>query len=178
VVECQLPKLNVAGSSPVTRFFSVPEDIELSSSRRGLIPRRFKLLATVQVSRSAVTRWVVLLAALGVGVISGHAVAQSPGPLPVVVARQQLTYHCAEGHHVVAAYYGLADGSLDFVKLELPGNVRITLPRLVSGSGVRYSDEARFQWWSKEQAGFLEDRSSDGRWRMKIHDCRSHRGDT
>jgi len=151
----KLPKLNVAGSSPVTRFIPVPEDIELSSFRTGKNTRCFKLLATVQVSPSAVTRLVVLLAALGVGVISGHAVAQSPGPLPAVVARQQLTYHCAEGHHVVATYYGLADGSLDFVKLELPGDARVTLPRLVSGSGVRYSDEARFQWWSKGQAGFL-----------------------
>jgi membrane-bound inhibitor of C-type lysozyme len=115
----------------------------------------------------------VLPAAVAIGVVCGPALAQkSLWPLPVVVARERVTYHCAGGSPVVAAYYGLADGNLDFVKLELPDARRVTLPRLVSASGVRYSDDARFQWWSKGKGGFLQERAADGRWRMTILDCR------
>jgi membrane-bound inhibitor of C-type lysozyme len=122
------------------------------------------------------TRSTALLAALVIGLVSGSALAETPSPFPVVVARERVTYRCAGGSNVVALYYGLADGSLDFVRLERPEARPVTLPRLVSASGVRYSDDAHFQWWSKGEAGFLQERSSNGRWSMAIQDCRRRTG--
>jgi membrane-bound inhibitor of C-type lysozyme len=95
------------------------------------------------------------------------------GPLPTVELGDPVPYRCAGGRQLVVRYGRLSDGSLSFARLLLPGDRRLTLPRLVSGSGSRYSDEASWQWWSKGSGGVLEQRDEEGGWRTVFDQCRS-----
>jgi membrane-bound inhibitor of C-type lysozyme len=114
-----------------------------------------------------------VVTALAIGLLPRSALAEGRHDIPRVVPGPQVVYRCAGGRELVASYFSLSDRSLDFVRLRLPEGQRSTLPRLVAASGVRYSDEARFQWWTKGAGGFLQERSADGRWRMALRDCRS-----
>ncbi|MEB3321827.1 MAG: MliC family protein [Synechococcaceae cyanobacterium] len=96
-----------------------------------------------------------------------------PARTPGVELGAPITYRCAEGRQLVVRYGGLSDGSLGFARLQPPGDPSITLPRLVSASGARYSDEQRWQWWSKGKEGFLERREERGQWRTVLKGCRS-----
>lgn len=87
------------------------------------------------------------------------------GGLPV-------TYRSATGETIVARYYELTDGSLSFVKLTLPDGERCTLPQVLSGSGVRYTDDFRVVWWTKGDTAFGEARDGNGDWKLRYPDCR------
>lgn len=50
----------------------------------------------------------------------------------------------------------LSDGSLRFMRVRLPDGTRLTLPGLVSASGVRYGDGGRFQWWEHQSEVMFE----------------------
>jgi membrane-bound inhibitor of C-type lysozyme len=118
-------------------------------------------------------RLTAVVTALAIGLLPRSSLAVGRHDIPRVVPGPQVVYRCAGGRELVVSYFTLSDGSLDFVRLRLPEGQRSTLPRLVAASGVRYSDEARFQWWTKGAGGFLQERSAEGQWRMALRDCRS-----
>jgi membrane-bound inhibitor of C-type lysozyme len=92
---------------------------------------------------------------------------------PAVEMRKPVSYRCDGGGRLEVRYGRLGDGSLSFARLQPPGDSPLTLPQLVSGSGTRYSDEQRWQWWSKGEEGFLQRRDNDGQWRTVLQGCRS-----
>lgn len=53
-----------------------------------------------------------------------------------------VAYRAAHGERFVAHYGSLSDRSLEFVKLRFPDGKEYTLPAVLSGSGVRFSDDA------------------------------------
>jgi membrane-bound inhibitor of C-type lysozyme len=93
----------------------------------------------------------------------------------VLTARPQahVIYRCENGERIVAGYYSLQDRSLDFVKLRLPDGAEITLPRAMSASGVRYTDDREWVWWTKGDSAFAETRTPNGEWRIRYANCRS-----
>lgn len=92
---------------------------------------------------------------------------------PGVEMQEPVSYRCTEGARLEVRYGRLSDGSLSFARLQPPGDRPLTLPQLVSGSGARYSDEQRWQWWSKGKEGFLQRREDNGQWRAVLKGCRS-----
>jgi membrane-bound inhibitor of C-type lysozyme len=84
-----------------------------------------------------------------------------------------LRYRCAGGSTLMVRYGRLSDDSLSFARLQPPGEQPLTLPQLVSGSGVRYSTEQMWQWWTKGQEGFLQRRDGQGEWRTVLEGCRN-----
>ena len=57
------------------------------------------------------------------------------------------------------------------VRLRLPDGQQLTLPRVASGSGARYSADQQHTWWSKGQGGFLQERDRQGDWRITLNAC-------
>jgi membrane-bound inhibitor of C-type lysozyme len=81
-------------------------------------------------------------------------------------------YRTESGETVRADYYALSDGSLHFVKLVLPSGEALTLPAALSASGVRYTDDGRYLWWTKGDGAFLQRRADTGEWETVYADCR------
>ena len=88
-----------------------------------------------------------------------------------VTGGEAITYQCENGVQIVARYYSLSDKSLDFVKVRLPGGKEYTLPQVLSGSGVRYSDDRELVWWTKGASAFAEMRDQNGDWQVKYDKC-------
>jgi len=59
-------------------------------------------------------------------------------------------YQNQSGEQFVAKYGSLSDGSLNFVKLTMPDGRKYTLPQVISGSGVGYTDEREVVWWTHQ----------------------------
>jgi membrane-bound inhibitor of C-type lysozyme len=111
------------------------------------------------------------LAAVGAWLLLLNATTfAAEGPLTAELG-EPVAYRCSDGRQLVVRYGRLSDGSLAFVRLRPPGAGQLTLPRLVSGSGVRYSDEQEWQWWSKGKEGFLQRRDARGEWRTLLQRC-------
>lgn len=104
---------------------------------------------------------VLILALIGLALFRVTVGGEAP---PTVTGGDPVAYRCDNGDRVVARYYGLADGSLHFVRLSFPGG-EYTLPQLLSASGARYSDEARLVWWVKGDEVRVESRDEEGEWR-------------
>ena len=85
---------------------------------------------------------------------------------------ERVVYYCGDGSGIVATYYSLSDNSLDFVKVQLPEGAVVTLPRALSASGVRYTDDREWVWWTKGNSAFAETRTSNGEWQIRYPDCR------
>jgi membrane-bound inhibitor of C-type lysozyme len=85
---------------------------------------------------------------------------------------ESIIYQCENGKQIVARYYSLADGSLDFVKITVPEGKEYTLPRVLSASGVRYTDDLKIVWWTKGESAFLEARGENGKWQVKYQNCK------
>lgn len=103
--------------------------------------------------------------AFGAGCIGPLAGGAVHGGTPVL-------YRCEAGVQITARYATLADESLRFVKLTMPGGGEVTLPQVLSASGARYSDDGQWGWWIKGEGGRLEGRAPDGTWRPLYGDCR------
>jgi membrane-bound inhibitor of C-type lysozyme len=88
-----------------------------------------------------------------------------------VTGGEVITYHCENGEQIVARYYSLSDKSLDFVKVGLPDGKEYTLPQVLSGSGVRYSDDRELVWWTKGASAFAEMRDQNGDWQVRYNNC-------
>ncbi len=77
---------------------------------------------------------------------------------------QSVIYTDERGEVFAARYGSLSDGSLHFVKIEMPDGKEYTLPQVVSASGVRYTDEREIVWWLHQGAVRIEARDSTGNW--------------
>ena len=88
-----------------------------------------------------------------------------------VTGGEAITYHCDNGEQIVARYYSLSDKSLDFVKVRLPDGKEYTLPQVLSGSGVRYTDDRELVWWTKGASAFAEMRDQNGEWQVRYDKC-------
>lgn len=82
---------------------------------------------------------------------------------------EPVTYVSDSGDRIVARYYSLSDKSLEFVKVTLPGGREFTLPRVLSASGVRYTDDMEIVWWTKGNTAFAEARDENGQWQIKYN---------
>ena len=80
---------------------------------------------------------------------------------------QPVHYKSPNGEYFVARYGSLSDGSLHFVKVEMPGGREYTLPQVVSASGVRYTDEKDLVWWTHQGTVTVEMRDAEGNWVTK-----------
>lgn len=86
---------------------------------------------------------------------------------------ERVIYECANGQRIVATYYSLSDGSLEFVKVLLPDGKERTLPHVISASGVRYTDDFDLVWWTKGDTAFVETRNEHGEWQVSYRGCRA-----
>jgi membrane-bound inhibitor of C-type lysozyme len=85
---------------------------------------------------------------------------------------ERVTYRCEQGERITARYFSLSDNSLGFVKVLLPDGQEVTLPQALSASGVRYTDEREWVWWTKGDAAFAETRTPSGEWCIRYDHCR------
>ena len=85
---------------------------------------------------------------------------------------ERVTYRCEQGGRITARYFSLSDNSLGFVKVLLPDGHEVTLPQVLSASGVRYTDEREWVWWTKGDDAFAETRAPSGEWRIRYDHCR------
>ena len=81
--------------------------------------------------------------------LSVHLVGDSPAK-----------YRCNDGTEVTARYYELSDKSLQLVKLKFKKQ-EVTLPAVISGSGSRYNDSYKMEWWIKGKSATLNRDISD-----------------
>ena len=125
--------------------------------------------------RSPLTRS-VLSGLLGLAVLTPVRATGAFGPDPTLVKGQTIRYRCIGGEIVQAQYYRLSDDTLSFVRLRLPDGQQLTLPRVASGSGARYSADQQHTWWSKGQGGFLQERDGQGHWRIALNACEAQHG--
>lgn len=104
----------------------------------------------------------------------GRSIGRTPS-LSVELG-EPVTYRCTSGRQLVVRYGRLSDGSLSFARLQPPGDEPLTLPQLVAGSGVRFSDEQKWQWWTKGEGGFLQRRDEKGKWKTVLAHCQEEAG--
>jgi membrane-bound inhibitor of C-type lysozyme len=98
----------------------------------------------------------------------GCADRQKPVLLTVTVG-EQIIYKSDNGDLINARYFSLSDRSLEFVKVTLPGGKEYTLPRVLSASGVKYTDDREIVWWTKGNTAFAEVRDENGQWIRKFN---------
>ncbi len=67
----------------------------------------------------------------------------------------------------MARYGSLADGSLHFVKVEMPDGCVRTLPQAMSASGARYTDDRDLVWWTHQGTVRVDIRGGDGKWETR-----------
>jgi membrane-bound inhibitor of C-type lysozyme len=76
-----------------------------------------------------------------------------------------VSYRSDNGDLFTARYGSLSDGSLGFVKVEMPNGQGYTLPQVMSGSGVRYTDERQLVWWLHQGTIRIDVRAEEGNWK-------------
>ena len=81
-------------------------------------------------------------------------------------------YRSSSGETFVARYGSLADGSLHFVKVQMPSGREYTLPQVVSASGARYTDERELVWWTHQGTVRVEMRNAEGNWETRYSELR------
>lgn len=119
---------------------------------------------------------IVAMIALVAASLAGCA-AFPRGPELTVRLGPPVHYRSAEGERFVARYGSLSDGSLHFVKVEMPTGRRYTLPQVVSASGVRYTDERELVWWTHQGTVRVDVRDANGRWVTKYPELREVSGE-
>ena len=92
---------------------------------------------------------------------------------PRLQQRASMSYRCSGGERLETTYYELRDRSLAFVRLRLPDGRQLTLPQIALASGARFSADRELTWWIKGNSGFLQQRDSEGEWRVTLKDCDS-----
>ncbi len=90
---------------------------------------------------------------------------------PSIKIQDTVNYLTEDNKIIKATYYTLSDNSLEFVKVVLPNGNKYTLPRLLSASGVRYSNDYKLVWWIKGNIAFCEERLENGEWKIKYKNC-------
>ena len=117
-----------------------------------------------------ILRWIAAAALLG-GLGSSLIAVKSEEPR--LQRGASVSYRCSSGERLEATYYELRDRSLAFVRLRLPDGRQLTLPQIASASGARFSADRELTWWIKGNSGFLQQRDSEGEWRVTLKDCDS-----
>jgi len=69
-------------------------------------------------------------------------------------------------HDVVVIHF--AWNSLHFVKVTMPNGKRYTLPQVISGSGVRYTDKREILWWTHQGTVRVDMRDAEVRSMMTM----------
>ncbi len=83
-----------------------------------------------------------------------------------------IQYKSDDGKRFTARYGSLSDGSLYFVKVTMPNGKKYTLPQLISGSGVRYTDEREVVWWTHQGTVRIDVRNADGKWETQYSELK------
>lgn len=122
-----------------------------------------------QRSTSTLLIWGVLLFTL-VYTVSSCTTADKTSKLEVVGGKP-VVYQAENGDRMTARYYSLSDKSLDFVKVTMPDGKEYTLPRVLSASGVRYTDDMELVWWNKGNTAHVEKRDENGEWQILYSEC-------
>jgi membrane-bound inhibitor of C-type lysozyme len=101
-------------------------------------------------------------------------VTQQPGAETALSVEidEPVYYRSEAGEQFVARYGSLSDGSLHFVKVKMPDGNEYTLPQVVSGSGVRYTDEREIVWWTHQGTVRVDVRDAEGQWVTRYEDLR------
>ena len=81
-------------------------------------------------------------------------------------------YESENGDRFVARYGSLSDGSLYFVKVKMPDGQEYTLPQVISGSGVRYTDERDLVWWTHQGTVRVDMRDEEGKWKTRYSELK------
>lgn len=120
-----------------------------------------------------IERWIlVMVAGVLVGVwLAGCAGSCRETRLTVDIG-QAVYYISEDGDRFVAKYGSLSDKSLHFVKVSLPDGREYTLPQVMSGSGVRYTDDRDLVWWTHQGTVRVDMRDADGNWVTKYPELR------
>lgn len=103
---------------------------------------------------------------------AGNGPARAGQATLKVLGGQPVAYTCDNNALVTARYYRLSDDSLSFVKLDTPDG-SYTLPQLVSGSGVRYTNEFELLWWIKGDTAFAQQPDNNGGWQTVYDNCKA-----
>jgi membrane-bound inhibitor of C-type lysozyme len=105
--------------------------------------------------------------------VSGFVAICSNAQTPLTVDMgEPVQYQSDTGERFVARYGTLSDGSLYFVKVKMPDGKEYTLPQVVSGSGVRYTDEREIVWWSHHGTVRVDVRDAEGKWNTRYSELR------
>ena len=121
----------------------------------------------MDVQRCRCIATVVVLAAAG----CDRGGSTRAADVPAVTGGPEMVYVCDGGVRWVARYLSLSDRSLDFVLLTGPDGTRVTLPSVLSASGVRYSDDRQLAWWTKGMSARLDRRDANGQWQPALVNC-------
>ena len=78
-----------------------------------------------------------------------------------------IKYESKDGKIFRARYCSLSDESLQFVKITMPDGKKHTLPQVLSGSGVRYTDERELIWWTHQGTVRVDMKNDKGEWITK-----------
>ena len=78
-----------------------------------------------------------------------------------------IKYESKDGKIFKARYGSLSDESIHFVKITMPDGNKYTLPQVLSGSGVRYTDEREIIWWTHQGTVRVDMRNDKGEWVTK-----------
>lgn len=78
-----------------------------------------------------------------------------------------IQYESEDGKRFTARYGFLSDESLHFVKVTMPDGKEYTLPQVISGSGVRYTDEREVVWWTHQGTVRVDVRDAEGKWKTR-----------
>lgn len=81
-------------------------------------------------------------------------------------------YEGPDGARFVARYGSLSDGTLHFVKVQMPDGRQLTLPQVVSASGVRYTDDRELIWWTHQDIVTVQTRDAAGQWQTRYPELR------
>ena len=72
-------------------------------------------------------------------------------------------WQSSKGERFVVRHGSLSDDSLSFVKVTMPDDRQLTLPRALAASGERYTDE-RVVWWLHQGKVRVDVLRDDGEW--------------
>ncbi|HNQ87469.1 MAG TPA: MliC family protein [Verrucomicrobiota bacterium] len=81
-------------------------------------------------------------------------------------------YQGPDGARFVANYGSLSDGTLHFVKVQMPDGRHFTLPQVVSASGARYTDDRELVWWTHQGTVTVQTRDAAGQWQTRYSELR------
>jgi len=116
-------------------------------------------------------RVVLVISVLAALLLAGCA-KTSQEKEPTVRIGPAVHYTSPNGDRFVARYGSLSDKSLSFVKVQMPDGREFTLPQVMSGSGVRYTDERELVWWTHQGTVLVETRDAEGNWVTKYPELR------